>query len=85
MNQVSVTVDYRSHVLDETWEKLDNVHCPKCGHKSVWQEEGEDYYVGSSHLCTSCGCQFYLPCGLTDGTLNDPDKQRIEQIKLATP
>lgn len=81
MNKVSIKVNYFTHVYDEEWEKLDNIHCPKCGNKGVWQEDGEDYYVGSEHLCIACGSTFFLPHMYTDGGMNERNRQRIEQIK----
>lgn len=49
---------------NETWA-AEAVHCPGCGHRSVWScEAQDDYYVGRPFVCLDCRCRFYLPGGV---------------------
>jgi predicted RNA-binding Zn-ribbon protein involved in translation (DUF1610 family) len=60
---VKVSVDYQNGrgPREEEWN-VTPWHCPTCGAKAVWTEEGPgDYYMGTTHLCVACGVQFYLP------------------------
>ena len=77
INKVKVNVKYElGHSNLETWTYTD-YHCILCTHKSVWESDGDDYYVGSAFLCIDCGACFFLP------SIEEPDYldiQRMEQI-----
>ena len=59
---VEVAVKYSlGHTIKSTFV-LSDLHCPHCGKRSVWIEEGAgDFYEGSTHLCRNCRSHFSLP------------------------
>jgi uncharacterized protein (DUF983 family) len=43
------------------WESDPDTHCPHCGQKQVWTDQGPaDYYVGRQHVCSACGHGFTM-------------------------
>lgn len=58
-----ITVRYRpGHSYDFVYKKTD-FHCPGCGEKQVWKEDGDggDFYLGEDYDCVSCGANFNIP------------------------
>lgn len=40
---------------------LTDYHCPRCGQKGVWEEQGDgDYYLGKDFVCQECGNEFCM-------------------------
>jgi hypothetical protein len=77
--EIRVTKDYKTHQIEETYCKDENLYCPNCGKQEVWYENGlGDYYQGVEHLCLNCEYEFYLPI---IGKTNEQGKQVIKQIK----
>ena len=76
---MEIEVKYKAgHSYNETWLKGE-YHCPDCGVKGLWEEQGEgDYYVGASFCCHHCGSVFTMQ--YREGQ-SYTDKQRVEAIK----
>ena len=85
--KITLSVSYGTppkHAYNETWEKLD-LFCPHCGKKEVWHDfAAGDYYVGEQHLCSACGCGFYLPGGVECQLNDEQGNQRLAAISEAT-
>lgn len=73
-----------THSYKEVWRR-GNCHCPMCGEKGVWQEDGKgDYYVGSQLMCAACGFTFYMPIERFPPLHDDPyhpDCQRLAALR----
>ena len=68
----------QTHSYVESWDKTD-YHCPHCGGKSVWVEDGYgDYHLGPRFLCHSCGGCFFMPEPADPE--NAQDKQRLAEL-----
>lgn len=66
------------HSHTEIWDKND-LFCPNCGGKPVWNEQGPgDYYVGEQYICLKCGYSFTIQEG-------DVDAQRFELLTGKKP
>lgn len=76
-----IVVDYGTHQHEAEW--IDSgLHCPNCGVESVWcEDDAGDYYVGTGHICVTCGHTFTIqgPYPID----YDADIQRLTQIKQA--
>jgi DNA-directed RNA polymerase subunit RPC12/RpoP len=48
-----------------SWEyNITEYACPHCGARGrVWEDNCDDYYVGTEYLCIECGGSFRLPEG----------------------
>jgi len=78
---IEIEVKYEAgHSYKENWDVENNVHCPACGKKPVWLNQGEgDYYEGAEYLCIACGTSFTLPTFNKD--MNWQKEQRLEAIR----
>lgn len=77
---VKMTITYAAgHQYTETWTQAD-YYCPNCSNYTVWEGDGDDYYVGAQYICTFCSHTFYLPSiELIQGVT--PDMQRLEALQ----
>lgn len=58
-------------------------HCPRCGKKTVWEDQDiGDYYEGSDLCCTSCYNRFTMP---SHGTPPSAYLSVIKQLELGIP
>ncbi len=84
MSKRKIEVNYLAgHTYTETWDAAPDLHCPACGEKTVWHEDGEgDYYVGERFMCasTDCAVSFYLP-EWPERSKSREDKQRIAALQ----
>ena len=62
----------------EEYNKSD-IFCPHCGVKNVWLDQDEDYYLGHTGLCLSCGK--YHHCA---GDFFDYDENRLTILQEKT-
>ncbi len=77
---MKLAIEYPAgHTSTESWGPTDDMFCPKCGTKSVWNADVGDYYVGEQHICITCRHTFYLPGGVQDCRGRE-DVQRINQL-----
>ena len=68
-------VSDRTIKIDGTKYTETGYFCPFCGNTNTWEDDLDDYYVGSTIWCLNCGSQYNLiPSG------NNPSK--IEKLKL---
>lgn len=61
MEKYPIEVTYNGVV--DRYRKTD-YFCPNCGSKdSVYEEQGEDYYVGHCYICITCSIPAYIIVG----------------------
>jgi len=58
---MKVTLEFGTHHYIETYNKNDDVLCPSCGKRTVWESTEGDFYEGNTFLCTNCDCEFSMP------------------------
>lgn len=81
--KTTVTYDFKTHTLRAEFESTE-YFCPSCGKQTVWVETGDgDFYVGPTHLCTSCSSEFELPSGVCRVNKDDvfPHFAVVEQLR----
>lgn len=44
------------------WTKTDHF-CVECGKQAVWENDCDDYYMGTDFCCAKCGAGFRHPSG----------------------
>jgi len=64
-----------------TWT-ITSLFCPSCGCKPVWEDDCDDYYLGTHYLCVACGSTFNMPT-LSDMRQNDKRAETLEALKAA--
>lgn len=73
-----------SHRYTESWATT-QWHCPSCGQKQVWENQGGgDYYVGCKLICIACAFSFYMPSARAikdHESSDDSDVQRLAQLQ----
>ena len=84
MDRVELAVKYAlGHAYTETWQRQPELHCPACGEKEVWEDQGGgDYHVGAQLLCSACEASFHIPLGWAP-TRSAEDAQRLAVIRSA--
>jgi hypothetical protein len=82
----SVTFDQiyeLGHTSRRTYDR-DDMWCPFCGNKSVWEERGEgDHYLGPNEVCASCGASFHVVCEGHPRKEGSPAIGPVEWIRAA--
>ena len=55
----AVDIEYKSNhggpSCEWRWTLCSALFCPACGVKDVWENDSEDYYLGTMFLCLGCG------------------------------
>lgn len=84
---VKLKINYRlGHTYTFSYEKTE-YHCPSCGTKEVWEDQGDgDYYEGSTLYCRKCAFSFTMPTRSDyEGELGDDEiAQVVKGIRAET-
>lgn len=76
---MKVLNEYESHHYYQDYEMPGIYHCPSCGGRNIWHEQGRgDYYCGSDYICEDCE-NIWTMQGLQKAC--DREKRIIEQLK----
>lgn len=68
---------FRGKVVDSVRvEKNNDLYCPNCGNKGVYEETGDgDYYEGPSMYCIECKTEFSMPYLDNDSDIRLEDEE----------
>ncbi len=79
MITVAINKKYKlGHSIKHRYGKIEDLFCPKCGKKDLWQSmDSGDYYIGSESICVNCSSISYME----NTALNSSDEYEIKHIK----
>ena len=78
-----ILVNYKTHQTQHSLTFQEKIYCPSCGQLTVWKDSFDDYYVGCTFHCTSCGSHFNLILGKPEDS--DCYRQIIEELRVGGP